>query len=86
MLINLVERYGSLDILGASWECQSVNRAGHQRGAANPRFLFIYNMVRVINFFQKEQSSPIIYSLENTYSGEVCTSEVTKAENLSRLF
>ena len=43
-LIDLVERYGSLDLLGASWEGQSVSKAGHQRGAVNPRSLFIYNM------------------------------------------
>ena len=39
-----MERYGSLDLLGTSWEGQSVSRAGHQRGAVNPRSLFIYNM------------------------------------------
>ena len=77
-----MERYDSVDLLEASWEGQSGSRAGHQRGAVNPRSLFIYNMVRVINFFQREQLSPMIYLLQNIYPGEVCTSEVTKAGKL----
>ena len=53
-------------MLGASWEFQSVNKAGYRQGIHDPRLRFFFNMVAIINFFQREQTSPLIYILENT--------------------
>ena len=53
-LTNLVARSGPVDLLGGSWECKSVSRAGRQLGAMDPRFTFFYDLVRIINFFQRE--------------------------------
>ena len=79
-------RYGPVDLLGGSWECQSVSRAGRQLGAEDPRFTFFYDLVRIINFFQREQESPMLYILENTYPGETCTPAVIKAGELVQAF
>ena len=68
---NLVTRHGLVDLLGGNWECQSVSRAGKQTGAMDPRFQYFYDLVRIINFFQREQAAPMIYILENTYPGDV---------------
>ena len=43
-------------------------------------------MVAIINFFQREQTSPLIYILENTYPGERCTKAVHDAQNLVQGF
>ena len=61
---------------------QSVSRAGYRQGIHDPRFRFFFNMVAIINFFQREQKSPLIYILENTYPGERCTTVVQNAQNL----
>ena len=52
----------------------------------DPRFQYFYDLVRIINFFQLEQATPLIYILENTYPGEQCTAAVTKASNLVQAF
>ena len=52
----------------------------------NPRFTFFYDLVRIINFFQREQEAPMLYILENTYPGETCTPTVTKAGELVQAF
>ena len=39
----------------------------------DPRFRFFYDLVRIVNFFQWEQATPIIYLLENNFPGEKCT-------------
>ena len=57
-LEQLISCNGPVDLLGGSWECQSVSRAGRQRGAEDPRFRYFYDLVRILNFFQREQSSP----------------------------
>ena len=36
----------------------------------DPGFTFFYDLVRIINFFQREQEAPMFYILENTYPGE----------------
>ena len=51
---NLVVRHRPVDLLGGSWECLSVSLAGEQRGMADPRFKFFYDLVRITNFFQRE--------------------------------
>ena len=51
-------------------------------GAMDPRFTFFYDLVRIINFFQREQTSPLVYILEKTYPGENCTPAVNKAGDL----
>ena len=38
-----------------------------------PRFRFFYDLVRIVNFFQREQATPIVYLLENTFPREKCT-------------
>ena len=48
---NLVTRDGPVDLLGGSWECQSVSKAGQKSGAMDPRFQYFYDLVRIINFF-----------------------------------
>ena len=50
-LTQLTTHNGPVDMLGGSWECQSVSRAGRQRGAMDPRFKYFYDLVRIINFF-----------------------------------
>ena len=52
----------------------------------DPRFQYFYDLVRIINFFQLEQATSMIYILENTYPGEQCTPAVTKASNLVQAF
>ena len=52
----------------------------------DPRFTYFYNLVRIINFFQREQTSPMVYILENTYPEEHCTLAVTKAGELVQAF
>ena len=82
-LTNLVARHGLVDMLGASWECQSVCRAGYRQGIHDPRFRFFFNMVAIINFFQREQTSSLIYIMENTYNRERCTKAVQDAQKFS---
>ena len=77
---------GPVDLLGGSWECQSVIHAGRQMGAMDPRFTFFYDLVRIVNFFQREQTLPLIYILENTYPRENYTPAVHKAGNLVQAF
>ena len=36
-LQNYLKRLGSVDLLGASWECQSVSQVGYQQGIHDPR-------------------------------------------------
>ena len=86
LLSNLITRHGPIDILGASWECQSVSRAGKQQGAEDPRFRYFFNMVSIINFIEREQTSSCVYILENTYPGERCSPAVIKANNLVQAF
>ena len=85
-LEGLLEFNGPVDLLGGSWECQSVSRAGRQRGAMDPRFRFFYDLVRIVNFFQREQATPVVYVLENTFPGERCTPAVQKANDLVQSF
>ena len=86
LLGNLVTRHGPVDLLGGSWDCQSVSRAGKQQGAEDPRFKYFFNLVSIINFLQREQASPLIYLLENTYPGERCTAALQKAADLVQSF
>lgn len=81
-LEQLISSNGPVDLIGGSWECQSVSRAGRQRGAEDPRFRYFYDLVRILNFFQREQSSPPVYILENTYPGERITAAVKAASDL----
>ena len=37
-LSNLVTRHGPVDLLGGSWECQSVSKVGRKTRAMDPRF------------------------------------------------
>ena len=43
-------------------------------------------MVAISNFFQRTQTSPLIYILENTYPKERCTKAVQNAPNLVQGF
>ena len=63
-----------------------MSRAGRQMGAMDPRFTFFYDLVRIINFFQRERTSPMVYILENTNPGEHCTPAVNKAGDLVQAF
>ena len=63
-----------------------MSRAKRQLGTADLRFRFFYDLVRIINFFQRHQSSPLIYLLENTYPRENCTRAVQNAANLVQSF
>ena len=49
-LTNLVANHEPVDLIGASWECQSVSRAGYRQCVHDPRFRFFFNMVAIINF------------------------------------
>ena len=85
-LTQLTTHNGPMDLLGGSWECQSVSRAGRQRGAMDPRFKYFYDLVRIINFFQQDQATPLIYILNNTHPGERYTNAVKKAGDLVQAF
>ena len=85
-LSALVVSHGPVDLLGGSWECQSLSRAGRQRGMMDPRFQYFYDMVRIVNFFQREQQSSMVYILENTYPGGNSTPAVKKAGELVQAF
>ena len=87
-LNNLVAHYRPVDILGGSWECQSVSRAGRCRGVEDPRFRFFFDLVRIINFFQQHQQRPMVYLLENTYREEDINlnPHVKKAQHLVEAF
>ena len=37
-LTNLLANHGLVDLLGASWECQIVSRAGYRQGVHDPTF------------------------------------------------
>ena len=63
-----------------------MSRAGRQRGATDPRFRFFYDLVRIVNFFQREQATPIVYLLENTFPRERRTPALQKANDLVQLF
>ena len=52
----------------------------------DPRFKYFYDLVRIINFFQQDQVTPLIYILENTYPGEEYTEAVKKAGDLVQAF
>ena len=52
----------------------------------DPRFRFFYDLVRIVNFFQREQATPVVYVLENTFPGERCTPAVQKANDLVQSF
>ena len=52
----------------------------------DPRFRFFYDLVRIVNFFQREQATPIVYMLENTFPGERCTLALQKANDLVQSF
>ena len=52
----------------------------------DPRFRFFYDLVRIVNFFQREQATPIVYLLENTFPGERCTLAVQRANDLVQSF
>ena len=66
---NLVVRHGLVDLLGGSWECQSVNKAGEQRGMADPRFIFFYNLVRITK--KSSVSRPPLFSICLKTHGQV---------------
>ena len=76
---NLGARHGPVDLLGGSWECQSISRGGRRQGAEDPRFKYFFSLVNIINFLQREKTQPFIYILENTYPGEKTTNAVVKA-------
>ena len=52
----------------------------------DPRLRFFYDLVRIVNFFQREQASPMVYILENTHPGEKVTTVVRSAGNLVQAF
>ena len=62
--------------------CQSVSRAGQQERVGDFRFIYFYDLVRIINFCRQEHAFSLVYMLENTYSREVCTTPVVKAGEL----
>ena len=40
LMSNLVSRHGPVDLLGGSWGCQSIGRAGRRQGAEGPSFKY----------------------------------------------
>ena len=52
----------------------------------DPRFRFFYDLVRIVNFFQREQATPVVYILENTFPGERCAPAVQRANELVQSF
>ena len=54
-LIHLVQNNGPVHFLCGGWECQSMSMAGHQKGLEDERFLPFLDMIKILNFFQKEQ-------------------------------
>ena len=81
-----VAHRGPVDLLGASWECQSISRVGRRQGVNDPRFRFFFNMIQIINFFQGEQIVPLTYLLENIYPGRTCTHAMQNTSNMVQGF
>lgn len=52
----------------------------------DPHLQYLYDMVRIINFFQWEQTSSLLFILENTHLEEKCTAADAKAGYLSQAF
>ena len=52
----------------------------------DPRFRVFHDLVRIVNFFQREQASPMVYILENTHPREKVTRAVQSAGNLIHAF
>ena len=52
----------------------------------DPRFRFFYDLVRIVNFFQRKRATPIVYLPENTFPGERCTPAVQRANDLVQSF
>ena len=52
----------------------------------DPRFKHFYDLVRIINFFQRDQATPLVYILENTCPREKLTEAVKKAGDLVQAF
>ena len=68
-LIQLVQYNGPVHFLCGGWECQPMSLSGNQRGLNDDRFSPFLDMVKIINFLQKEQLPPPLYLLENTWPG-----------------
>ena len=52
----------------------------------DPLFQYFYDMVRIIHFFQQEQTPPLVYILENTYLGNKCTTTIAKPASKFKRF
>ena len=69
-LTDLVRNHGSVDFLCGGWECQSMSLAGKHLGMDDERFIPFLDMVRIVNFLQKNQLKKLLYLFENTYPGQ----------------
>ena len=68
-LSTLILNKGPIDFICGGWECQSMSMAGKHKGMDDDRFTPFLDMVRTLNFLQKNQISPPLYLFENTYPG-----------------
>ena len=68
-LSTLILNKGPIDFICGGWECQSMSMAGKHKGMDDDRFTPVLDMVRTLNFLQKNQISPPLYLFENTYPG-----------------
>lgn len=68
-LIDLILTRGNVHLFCAGWQRQSSSMAGKQHGMDDTRFELFYDMVRILNFLQREQFPQPYYLFENIWPG-----------------
>ena len=68
-LISLVQYNGPVHFVCGGWECQPMSLAGLHQGLDDSRFDCFLDMVKILNYLQKEQKPSPLYLFENTWPG-----------------
>ena len=63
-LAGLLAHRGPVGLLGASWECQRISKAGRRHIISDTRFKYFFNVVPFINFSSKSSNAPYLHSGE----------------------
>ena len=69
-LMQLMKHNGNVHFICGGWECQSMSMAGLHKGMEDDRFPPFLDMVKIVNFLQKEQPTKPLYLFENTWPGK----------------
>ena len=60
-----LRRLGYVDLLIVSWPCQGHSHAGAGHGLNDPRSNLFWELMRIMDWWFKHQSTPVGYILEN---------------------